>query len=228
MSATVTPATVVAGQPITVDVVTSHPTATVALIAVQVTGPGGSELGEDGNQCITEPFYKPVDTSTRIDATTTESTLSCTMPTFATNGPWTVTISVDAPTYESASTTTSIDVTRGTDGPSPPLIHMVTAPPATVARGSTFPIEYQIDDVALGPLSIQQPVNFTLLSSEGAMLGVFNCGDQVTTQITPTEIDIASTCTVGADLHAGTYTSSLTVLDLLDFRASTTFAVAVT
>jgi hypothetical protein len=52
---------------------------------IQVSGPGGGTLDHTGSHCYSEAFVVPV-TTTRIDATTTESTLTCTMPTYATNG----------------------------------------------------------------------------------------------------------------------------------------------
>lgn len=107
----------------------------------------------------------------------------------------------------------------------------VIAPPATVAPGSTFPIEYRIDDQTFGPLdalNYAEPVNFTLLSNvNGSLLGVFNCENPVTIT-TPTEIDTTRTCTVAAGLHPGTYNSELSIFDELELAATTAYATTVT
>jgi hypothetical protein len=227
LSSSLTP-TVVAGQPITADVVTSHPFSAVSEMDIQVTGPGGGTLDHTGTHCYSELFFVPVTTSTRIDATTTESTLRCAMPAYATNGTWTATIWVYASGYETASVTTTFQVTGGTDGPSDPVITMITPPPSTATRGTSFPIEYRIDDVALGPNSLSEPVNFILLSSDRtSLIGDFDCTKPVTSQVTPSEVDIARTCTVGATVPTGIYTSYLSVDDQLGFRARNDFAVTV-
>jgi hypothetical protein len=150
------------------------------------------------------------------------------MPTYATNGTWTAEIWVDATGYQTAAVATTFQVTGGTDGPSDPVITMITPPPPTATRGTSFPIEYQIDDVALGPFSLSEPTDFTVLSTDRtSVIGTFNCENPAITHVTPSEVDIARTCTVGATLPTGTYTSSLLVDDELDFRARTDFAVTI-
>jgi hypothetical protein len=228
LSANLTP-TVVAGQAITADVVASHPSATVNRMDIQVSGPGGATLPYDVvTNCHTELTFQPVTTSKRIDATTTESSLTCVVPAYATNGIWTAVIWVDAGSYKPATMTMTFEVTGGTAGPADPVITMVTPPPTSAARGSRFPIEYQIDDVALGPLSIQEPTEFLVLSSDRTtVIGIVNCGQPVTTHVSPSEVDIVRTCAVGATLPTGVYTASLSVDDLLGFQARTdlTFTV---
>jgi hypothetical protein len=221
----VAPMQVTAGQPITATVMASHPSG-VNSIALQVFGPGHSTIEPtDATTCSSgnpSPVYTIVPRTT--PGLVSEITARCTMPTFATNGPWLMTISVSASGGGApASVTLPLLVVGGSDDNEPPVFTAVTGPPSTIAPGESFEMVFRVDDTTL---AIDRTPSLTFWFDANAE-DAFACTNGAPTPLSATEADLTTTCSVSATQPAGLYSGSLEAFDLLGHRSVIDLSVTV-
>lgn len=222
-SSSVSPTTVVAGQPITGTVTASHPNG-INTIALQVFGPDGETLRHsDPTQCSSDQSFMAVPQT--APGVASEVTANRAMPAFASNGFWTMTITVSAGRGGgAASVTVPFEVIGGTDDTEPPVITTLTGPPPTIAPGASFDLAFQIDDTNLAIDQTPSTFWFGALHTDD----LFICVSDTPTQVSPTEADITVTCTVGATEPPATYTAEFFSTDLLGLRTVVPLSVQVT
>lgn len=204
LSSEVTPV-VRAGESVTAAVRTFHPVG-VDQMTIWVSGPQGAFLDpEDDRGCSSRRALRVlVDPLPGEEA---ETIATCTMPAFASNGTWTMTIDLIARDHQPARLTVPFEVVEGVDDPGPPVVTTVLAPPATIVAGQGFGVVFRVEDVNLPP-DVRLPWrHFLRRTGPDPTPAAFSCVDHVVTWLDPQVVEISMWCPVPLGTPVGMYRS---------------------
>lgn len=222
---------VVAGEQFTVRVVASHPAGVDIVTGASTVGPTGASLPLTQGTCNTATA-----SVTPQPAVETTVDFTCKMPSYATNGEWTLTLWVRSNGYQATEVAVPFQLIGGSDDAEPPTIEVVTAPPPVVERGSDFEVGLRVTDEHL-PLNgasyypwpgtwresaYFRPVPQTFVDHQ------IDCRDVVTTTLTnETVAEVSMSCPVDVDIAPGTYSMNFVADDQLGLRSTSTLTVVV-
>ena len=220
ISADVTPV-VPAGESVTAVVRTFHPVGVYRMF-VSVRGPLGAHLDpDDPAGCSSQHELRVVVTPT--PGQEAETSASCSMPAFANNGTWTMTLQLEAQDHLPTTVTVPFEVVGGVDDPGPPVVTTVIAPPSTIVAGQGFPVSFRVEDVNLPPDVRLAWRHFLRRTGPDATPAAFSCVDHVVTWQGPHVAEISMWCPVPLGTPLGMYRSGFgEVVDQLQLRGEVT------
>jgi len=214
LSATmVTPSPVTAGEELAVRLVVSHPigVSTIRLSARPPSGAGPVELL--GDDCWSSRMVE-VESEPGVPV---EIIASCTIPSLAQDGAWTLT-AVVSPTgyYASAIVRLPFEVVGGTADSEPPAVSVSTVP-TVVSPGSAVTVVVRGED---DHITSQVGWSFSFLQAPaGGARDTFRCDDVTTTRVSTTVVEWTFVCTTRTDQQPGRYAGEFNVWDLYDQRS---------
>jgi hypothetical protein len=156
-----------------------------------LTTPSGTTLTER-DHCSSE--MAPQDSMTHVLVTVT-----CTVPSFASNGSWRLEVLIHDTTppllQPGITAPVEFEVTGGLDDGTGPVLVSHSTQPAVVDQETTFVLSARLRDDAL-PLAVGQArdgrIYFAKLFAQNSM---FTCKDPVYTPVSTTEVDLTISCT---------------------------------
>jgi hypothetical protein len=186
----VTPSTVAPGETMVAVLDVRDDIGIVGPVVRTLTTPSGSRLtGRD--HCSSD--MTPVEGVTHVLVTVT-----CTVPTFASNGTWRLEMLIhdSTPPVLQPGLTTQVrfDVAGGTEDRRGPELVSHSIEPAVVDQETTFVLSARLRDDAL-PIAVGQArdgrIYFAKLFAQNS---VFNCKDPLYTPVSATEVDVTVSC----------------------------------
>ncbi len=204
-----------AGTSLTAIVRSFHPVG-VTTVGMMVWADDGARLPRVGapGECTSNQYLQlPAVSEPGVES---ENVVSCTMPTFASNGSWVLSLHVHAVNHAPTVVTVPFEVVGGLDDPGAPVATLV-APTSSVAAGSTFELKVRLTDVNLAPDTRPHVLSFGRRTSTGSPAGGgFNCSGRVLDWVTPQQLDTTWQCTLAPDQAPGTYRGSFyQIVDVL-------------
>lgn len=160
------------------------------------------QLKTPGNRVLPGPSPCAADLTTQELPGRATVTITCDVPTFATNGTWTLDLRIydrasSSYQYSGLKTLVQFEVVDGlTDASAPKLVEYSTSP-AVIDQETVFDLTIRVRDQAL-------PIKFGASSTPSmtfskvvAPHSVLRCGSAVVSPVSATEVDLAFRCTPG-------------------------------
>lgn len=154
-------------------------------------------------------------------------TLTCALPSYASNGTWKVDVRVfdrATPNYAYTGTRAQIpfEVTGGADDRSAPSLLDYSTDPAAPSHTAPFTLTFRLEDQAGARVSAS-PIFKMLLNGDRYV----NCGSPAYTQVDATTVQVVMTCTPGW-AEPGIYRGPVPVVDGLNHQGSVEMFVTLT
>lgn len=204
LSSDVTPV-VRAGESVTAAVRTFHPVG-VHQMTISVSGPQGAFLDPEDDQGCSSLYALRVVVDA-LPGAEAETVATCTMPSFASNGTWTMSIQLIAEDHLPTRLTVPFEVVEGVDDPGPPVVTTVLAPPETIVAGQGFGVVFRVEDVNLPPDVRLAWRHFLRRTGPDPTPAAFSCVDHVVTWLDPQVVEISMWCPVPLGTPIGMYRS---------------------
>ncbi len=205
-SATQLPSIVTAGESFDITVtITSHGAVTAANLAyfTRILTGGATQFGD------IESFLDCTPATKTVAAGITTVHITCQVATDAPNGHWNYLLLVDQANHLSGNVQPGgLTIVGGSDDYDPPVVTVITPPPASVARGATFSMTLQATDAS--PPIRQPGAQFHEAILEG--FDVFSCSS-VVTDIGADAVESTLTCDVPATIEAANYRGAVGFFD---------------